>query len=102
MGVDYVEKKMFGKFAYFINGNMFTGVHLSYLFLRLSQEDRNEALLKDGIMVFEPRAGLVMTEYVVLSDSILKDKHQLTDLLQKSITYVSGLPPKESKKKKAK
>jgi len=93
---------MFGKFAYFINGNMFTGVHLSYLFLRLSQEDRNEALLRDGIMVFEPRAGLVMNEYIVLSTSILKNKPLLTDLLQKSITYVSGLPLKVPKQKKAK
>jgi len=38
--VKYVEKKMFGKFAYFINRNMFTGVHQMSIFLRLSSEDR--------------------------------------------------------------
>jgi TfoX/Sxy family transcriptional regulator of competence genes len=101
-GVEYVEKKMFGKFAYFINRNMFTGVHLSYLFLRLSQEDREEALSQEGIMVFEPRPGMVMREYVVISDSILDNKPLLADLFQKSVNYVSSLPQKVPKKKKAK
>jgi TfoX/Sxy family transcriptional regulator of competence genes len=98
--VECVEKKMFGKYSYFINRNMFAGVHLSYIFLRLSPEDREEALAREGIKVFEPRAGLVMSEYIVLSDSILPDKSLLTDLLQKSVTYVTSLPPKEPKKKK--
>jgi TfoX/Sxy family transcriptional regulator of competence genes len=100
--VDYVEKKMFGKFAYFINRNMFTGVHQSYLFLRLSSEDREEALSQVGITVFEPRAGLIMREYVVLTDAILSNRPILTELFQKSVSYVSSLPPKEPKKKKKK
>ena len=97
-GVEYVEKKMFGKFAYFINRNMFTGIHQSYLFLRLASDDRDEALLQDGITVFEPRKGLVMKEYVVLLDSVLDKKTKLKNLFQKSISYVSNLPPKEGKK----
>ncbi len=102
LGIDYVEKKMFGKFAYFINRNMFTGVHQSYLFLRLSSDDRDEALSQEGITVFEPRTGLVMKEYVVLTDSILTNNSLLKELFQKSVSYVSGLPPKEPKKKKKK
>ncbi|MBY8997420.1 MAG: TfoX/Sxy family protein [Candidatus Thorarchaeota archaeon] len=99
-GVEYVPKRMFGKDAYFINRNMFTGVHLSSIFLRLSPEDREEALSLEGIIEYEPRSGLVMREYVVLSYSILSNKLLLTDLFQKSIRYVSSLPPKEPKKKK--
>ncbi|MHA3961994.1 MAG: TfoX/Sxy family protein [Candidatus Thorarchaeota archaeon SMTZ1-45] len=99
-GVDYVEKKMFGKFTYFINNNMFTGVHLPYLFLRLSPKDREEALSQDGIMVFEPRPRMVMKEYVVLSNPILDDKPLLVELFHKSVNYVSSLPPKEPKKRK--
>lgn len=99
-GVEYVEKKMFGKFAYFINNNMFTGTHLSYLFLKLSPKDREEALSREGIMVFEPRAGTVMKDYVVLSDQVLDDTPLLAKLFQKSVSYVSRLPPKEPKNRK--
>ena len=98
--VEYVEKKMFGKFAYFINRNMFSGVHQSYLFLRLSSDDRDEALSQDGITVFEPRKGMVMSEYIAMLNSVLDEKSKVKELFQKSISYVSSLPPKEPKKKK--
>lgn len=102
LDVEYMEKKMFGKFAYFINRNMFTGVHQSHLFLRLSSDDREEALSQTGITVFEPRAGLVMKEYIVLTNSTLSNDSLLKELFQKSVSYVSRLPPKKSKKKKKK
>ncbi|MFW9795763.1 MAG: TfoX/Sxy family protein [Candidatus Thorarchaeota archaeon] len=97
-GVDYKSRKMFGGLAFFINRNMFTGTHQSDLFVRLSAEDREKALSHDGITVFEPRKGMVMSEYVVLADAVIDTK--LKDLIQKSISYVSSLPPKESKKRK--
>ena len=100
IGVEYAEKKMFGKWAYFINRNMFTGVHQMSLFLRLSSEDREDALSRDGITVFEPRVGLVMGEYVILTDSVLSNDSLVKELFQKSVSYVSSLPPKEPKKKK--
>jgi TfoX/Sxy family transcriptional regulator of competence genes len=95
--IDYTEKKMFGGLAFFINKNMFTGTHQSNLFVRLSTEDREEALSQNGITVFEPRKGMVMSEYVVLTDSVIDTK--LKDLIQKSISFVSTLPPKEPRKK---
>jgi TfoX/Sxy family transcriptional regulator of competence genes len=88
---------MFGGLAFFINRNMFTGTHQSNLFLRLSSDDREEALSQKGITVFEPRKGMVMGEYVVLTDEVLDDESKLNELLSKSITYVSSLPPKEPK-----
>jgi TfoX/Sxy family transcriptional regulator of competence genes len=100
--VDYTEKKMFGGLAFFINRNMFTGTHQSDLFLRLSSNDREDALSQEGITVFEPRKDMVMSEYVVLSDSVFDNKPRLKQLIQKSIFYVSGLPPKEAKKKRKK
>lgn len=81
---------------------MFTGVHQSYLFLRLPYENREEALSQEGIIVFEPRAGMAMKEYIVFTNSILSNESLLKELFQKSISYVSGLPPKELKKKKKK
>jgi TfoX/Sxy family transcriptional regulator of competence genes len=98
--VDYTEKKMFGGLGIFINRNMFTGTHQSDLFLRLSSVDREEALSQEGISVFEPRKGMVMSEYIALSESVLDDASRLKGLIEKSITYVSSLPPKEPKKKK--
>jgi len=98
--VDYTEKKMFGGLAFFINKNMFTGTHQANLFVRLSAEFREEALSQNGITVFEPRKGMVMSEYVILTDSVIDTK--LKDLIQKSINYVSSLPPKEPKKKRKK
>jgi TfoX/Sxy family transcriptional regulator of competence genes len=88
---------MFGGLGVFINGNMFTGTDKKDLFVRLSAEDREWALSQEGITVFEPRKGMVMSEYVVLTESIIDTK--LKDLIQKSISYVSSLPPKEPKKK---
>jgi len=96
-GVEYTEKKMFGGLGVFINGNMFTGTDQKHLFVRLSYEDREEALSQDGITVFAPRKGMVMREYVVLTDSAIDTK--MKSLIQKSISYVSALPPKEANKK---
>jgi TfoX/Sxy family transcriptional regulator of competence genes len=100
--VDTTERKMFGGLAFFINRNMFTGTHQSDLFLRLSKDDRAEALSQDGITVYEPRKGMVMGEYVVLAESVLDNSSRLKDLIHKSVTYVSSLPPKEPKKKRKK
>ena len=100
--IDYTEKRMFGGLAFFINRNMFTGTHQSYLFLKLSSDDRDEALSQDGITVFEPRKGMVMREYVVLTDTFLDNESNLEKLFQKSLSYVSSLPHKEPKKKKKK
>jgi len=97
-GVEYTEKKMFGGLAFFINRNMFTGTHQTDLFVRLSTNDREKALSQEGIAVFEPREGMVMSEYVVVVDSAIDAK--LKELIQKSISYVSTLPPKEQKRKK--
>ncbi|MHA2078996.1 MAG: TfoX/Sxy family protein [Candidatus Thorarchaeota archaeon] len=100
--VDYTKKKMFGGLAFFINRNMFTGTHQSDLFMRLSSEDRQEALIQDGISVFEPRKGMVMGEYVVLTESVLENESVMKKLLKKSISYVSSLPLKEPMKKRKK
>ncbi|MHA1950284.1 MAG: TfoX/Sxy family protein [Candidatus Thorarchaeota archaeon] len=98
--VEFTEKKMFGGLALFINRNMFTGTHQSHLFVRLSVEDRDDALSQDGITVYEPRKGMIMGEYVALTDSVIDDKSRLKKLFQQSVKYVSSLPPKEPKKKK--
>jgi len=60
-------KKMFGYPAYFINGNMFAGIHGEKLLLRLSESDVKEILSAQlNVTCFEPVQGKPMTGYVVL------------------------------------
>ena len=43
--------------------------------------------------------GRIMKEYVVVPTDLLNDTEQLSEFLQKSLSYVSSLIPKPSKKK---
>ena len=93
-------KKMFGYPAYFFNGNMFVGVHGDKLFLRLSDADMAE-VMKDckDVSPFEPMSGRAMKGYVVLPKAIYSDNILFAEYLDKSIKYVSSLPPKHAGKK---
>jgi TfoX/Sxy family transcriptional regulator of competence genes len=94
-------RKVFGYPTYFINGNMFVGVHGDKLFLRLS--DADIAKIKknsEDVTAFEPVAGKAMKGYVVLPKSIYTDDKLFAEWLDKSIKYVSALPPKKDTKKK--
>jgi len=91
-------KKMFGYPAYFFNGNMFVGVHGDKLFLRLSDSDAAEIMkgYKD-VFAFEPMPGRAMKGYVVLPKSVYSDDELFGEWLDKSIRFVSLLPPKKKK-----
>jgi len=91
-------KEMFGYPAYFFNGNMFVGVHGEELFLRLSEADTVE-IMKDikGVSAFEPMPGRAMKGYVVLPKSVYIDDKLFGGWLNKSISFVSSLPPKKKK-----
>jgi TfoX/Sxy family transcriptional regulator of competence genes len=94
-----VKKKMFGYPTYFVNGNMFAGVHSDNIFIRLSDHDRQEILdLHDEAAVFEPVEGKKMREYIVIPESILTDTTTLNDWLERSFRYASSLPPKDKDK----
>jgi TfoX N-terminal domain len=93
-------KKMFGYPAYFINGNMFLGVHGDKLFLRLSDPDVAELTKnRTDVAYFEPMPGRPMKGYVVLPKSIYSDR-LFSELLEKSERYVSSLLIKKFKKAK--
>ena len=93
-------KKMFGYPAYFFNGNMFVGIHGDKLFLRLSDSDI-ASITKDckDVTAFEPMSGRAMKGYVVLPKSVYSDDKLFGEWLDKSIRYISLLPPKKEKKK---
>lgn len=61
---DYQKKMMFGCPVYFINNNMFAGLHQDNFFIRLSETDREKVLTTyEGIRPFEPMKGRTMKEY---------------------------------------
>ena len=96
-------KKMFGYPAFFINGNMFTGVFADQLFLRLSDMDQEEISKQySDVVPLEPMKGRPMKSYVVLPKSLYADSKVFDDLLFKSMMYTSELPVKKGKPSKAK
>jgi len=95
-GVACEMKKMFGQYAFFMNGNMFCGVHQSNLFLRMAHEDLEEAMSRyPELRKFEPREGMVMKEYLQAPPEFVENLEHLRRLLKKSIEYAHGLPPKK-------
>lgn len=57
------KRKMFGCPAYFINNNMFAGMHGDFIILRLSEADRDEVKAKyDEVGQFEPFEDRPMKE----------------------------------------
>ena len=95
-GVECEYKKMFGYPAYFINGNMFAGLHGDKVFLRLSdseikrfREEQPEAKL------LEPVPGRIMSSYVVLPESVYSNEECFNLWLDSSVKYVSSLPKKQ-------
>ena len=58
--------KMFGEIAGFVNGNMVTGLHAGRWFVRLTGDDKAEALALPGAGPFEPMPGRPMGDYIVL------------------------------------
>ncbi|TFG07836.1 TfoX family protein [Candidatus Thorarchaeota archaeon] len=94
--VDCNKRKMFGQYAYFLNGNMFTGVFQSDIFLRLPPDFKRELMENDSkIQEFEPRNGRVMKEYILVPSEILSQEDAFSTLLSSSLEYVSHLPPKK-------
>ena len=92
---------MFGYPAFFVNGNMFVGVHGDKLFLRLSDEDIADIMKKHkDVGAFEPMPRRAMKGYVVLPKTDYSDDKLFAEWLDKAINYVSTLPPKKSVKKK--
>lgn len=89
-------RKMFGYPSYFINGNMFIGVHGETLFLRLSDSDIRKIMEENSqVIFFEVMKGRPMKGYVALPKSLYQRRSVFREWLQKSVKYVSSLPPKK-------
>jgi TfoX/Sxy family transcriptional regulator of competence genes len=95
------RRSMFGYPCAFISGNMFSGLYQESFILRLAEDKRAKLLAKPGAAVFEPVPGRPMKEYVVVPPNVLADDAAVRGWLRDSMDYVSSLPPKQKKAKKA-
>jgi len=97
------RKMMFGSPTFFVNNNMFAGVHQDTIIMRLSEQDRQEIQSRyDEAAPFEPMAGHIMKEYVALPESLSGNNDMLQEWLNRSYEYALSLPPKEPKRPRKK
>ncbi|MBI2858236.1 MAG: TfoX/Sxy family protein [Chloroflexi bacterium] len=89
------RRPMFGASTFFVNGNMFVGIHEDRIIVRLSEADQKEILsLYRDVTPFEPMEGRVMKEYVTLPESVYRQPQVLKDWLSRSYQYALSLKPK--------
>ncbi|MBM3148999.1 MAG: TfoX/Sxy family protein, partial [Chloroflexi bacterium] len=98
LSFDCQKKFMFGSPTYFINNNMFVGIHQDTIILRLSEKDREEILsTNDEAAPFEPMEGRIMKEYIALPESIYGNMDEFRKWLNRSYQYALLLKPKAAK-----
>ena len=94
------RRKMFGYPAAFVNGHLFAGLHQDDVIVRLSESGR-EALGRIGGRRWEPTAGRVMREYMLLPNHARVDAKSLARWLRKSLLFAAALPSGVAKKRVA-
>ena len=92
---------MFGSTTFFVNNNMFAGVHQDTVILRLLDTER-AALYKAHPEAgpFTPIPNRPMKEYAALPESLTKNAVLLTTFVKRSYDYALSMPPKPEKRKK--
>lgn len=98
--LDCEPRRMFGCPCYFVNNNMFVGIHQETVILRLSPDDREEIQAQyDEVGSFDPMGGRPMREYMAIPEELMDDD-AFSGWLDRSYGYASSLPPKEKKQRK--
>jgi hypothetical protein len=93
-----VQKKMFGCLVGMVHGRMYAATFGRSVFVRLSPDDRAEALRLDGAEIWDPRGLGGERETIFFPETILDEPGELRDWLQRGLAYSVTLPPKRAKK----
>ncbi|MBV6503407.1 MAG: hypothetical protein AKCLJLPJ_01478 [Fimbriimonadales bacterium] len=89
-GLDARARKMFGGMGVYTGEKMFAILYEDEVSLKLSPEDREQALSLDGATLFQPPDGPQMSEYVVMPNSVLNDENSFKEWLLKSARYAQS------------
>lgn len=93
-------KPMFGSLGAFVNGNMFLGLFGSDVGVKLDDAGRQELLAEDGAGPFGP-AERPMGGYVSLPRAWRALPDRAERWVERSLTHVGSLPPKQPKARKS-
>ena len=89
------RRVMFGSPTFFVNNNMFAGVHEDTVIMRLPDADRQNIYSRNKeVKPFTPM-GRPMKEYVALPENFVKNATVFNEWLGRSFEYARSLPPKK-------
>ena len=86
-------RKMFGGVCHLLHGNMFCGVWLGYLILRLGEDGMRSALERPGTKPFDV-TGRPMKGWVMVEKGRLGGDETLLAWLEQARDFAAGLPSK--------
>lgn len=90
---------MFGGIAAKVNGHLFAGLFGRSTVLQLPEPDHAEALALEGAGPFDPMGnGRVMSQKVMLPESIMADEEELRAWLARAFQAALAMPPKAENK----
>lgn len=87
------EKKMFGGICFLLFGNMVCGIIRDDLIVRVGAANYNKALKMPKTKKFD-LTGKALTGWVMVLSTALDADEDLSDWVQKAVTFVRLLPPK--------
>jgi TfoX/Sxy family transcriptional regulator of competence genes len=87
------EKKMFGGFAFLLNGNMCCGVHRRELIVRLDPAQTAAALAEPHTRIFD-LSGRPMKGWILVEPAGLADDPALAKWLRLGTKFAASLPKK--------
>lgn len=88
-----VEKRMFGGYAYLLQGNMVAGVMKNAMLFRIGHEEEEQAILLPEVRPFM-NAGRKMSGWIIIDEEHLEEEPVLRGWLEKAIEFVKGMPGK--------
>lgn len=91
---ELTEKRMFGGLGFMVDGNLAVAAsRTGGLLVRTDPADADEVLALDGVEPMENR-GRKMPGWVFVAADVIRDEESLDDWIERSLTFVTTLPPK--------
>src|SRR4029079_8063500 len=88
-----VEKKMFGRAGFLLNGNMCVGIWKQSLIVRLSAEAGEAALQEPNVVAFDI-TGRPMKGWIMVEPDGMETEEQLHKWVGRAVEFVETLPRK--------